>query len=91
MDRTLTGRLRSAMNDTPAFQNISAPKTVDGQRAAKEFRAAHTGAFHNFMIQQRQAMEAAALSWQRLLDEGYIEVMPGVLRHPLDGTVVERG
>lgn len=94
------------MNNTPAFQNIPSPKTVDGQQAARAFKAARGGdfthagrpipkeyrtSFDSFMTQMRSASEASARAWQRFLDEGYVEVAPGILRHPDTGTTVERG
>lgn len=44
----------------------------------KEYR----GSFNNFMIQAKQAQEAAYREWQKLLAQGWVEVSPGRLRHP---------
>lgn len=44
----------------------------------KEYR----GSFNNFMIQMRQAQEVSYRHWQKLLAEGWVEVAPGMLRHP---------
>ncbi len=82
-ETTITGRLRRNMNG-PVLQNIPCPETEARPWARKlnaEPRTYH-GSFHNFMIQQQHAMELHRRYWQKLLDEGWIEVAPGMLRHP---------
>lgn len=78
--------MAKAMQTTPNFQNIPSPKTKDGQAAAKFFK----GSLNNYLIQANDAEDWLKRQWQQHLDEGYVEVAPGILRHPKTGTVVER-
>lgn len=56
------------------------------QVTAQDF---HKGTLTNFLLQSEHARGWLAKEWQRLLDEGYVEIAPGVLRHPETGTEVE--
>lgn len=51
---------------------------VDTTTGPREYR----GSFNNFMIQMRNAQIMAYNNWQKLLAEGWVEVAPGMLRHP---------
>lgn len=81
--KSLTGRMRRAM-EGPELQNIPAPKSADHERSMALRRSYH-GSFANFMVQMEGASRMAALHWQGLLDEGYVEVIPGMMVRSPDG------
>ncbi len=42
----------------------------------------YTGKLTNFLIQMQQAQLSALRDWNQLLENGWQEVAPGMLRHP---------
>lgn len=57
---------RRLLYDGPALQNIPTPRTEVG----------------NYFIQARAAAVMGRVMWQRYMEEGWVEVAPGILRHP---------
>jgi hypothetical protein len=76
--RTLKDQLKTAMTDTPQF--IYASGARDALKTASTERRYYAGSMTNFLTQMRSAQTQMAEMWQRLLDEGYVEVAPGILR-----------
>lgn len=56
-----------------------------------ERQRSYRGAHSNFMLQMRGAEETAREQWRRWLAEGFVEVAPGLLRHPETGAEVHNG
>lgn len=82
--------LKDAMESAPPCASADTEAACWRKHRTAPAREYH-GGFANFMVQMRQASEAHARSWQRLLDEGYVEVVPGHLRHPDTGVEVLNG
>ena len=69
---------------------MSAMADYDGKLRVQLDRPAEVK-LSNYLVQAKQAEEWLRAQWARLLAEGYIEVAPGVLRHPETGAEVWNG
>lgn len=81
--RQETGRLSCKnSNLNPWVTEGRKPTTSESvlQRAKQQSR--RNGAFGAFMIQSQNAHAMALASWRRLIADGYVEIAPGILRHP---------